>query len=706
MRLTTLLVIAAVISGLASFTKAANQVDRLLASENKGKKIQVAPVINDWAFMRRAYVDLIGRIPRDSEIRQYMKWPASDRRTKLVDTLVQHDRFAERWTVFFADMLRIRSNRTGGNSLLAFVNKSIKEGMSYDELAGRLISANGKAGSTPEVGWILGDDADPMALAGATAQIFLGKRMSCAQCHDHPFDKWTQEEFYNLAAFFGKTRRVESSFGRRMVYTTESKESSVLWPPELDAENRKPRKPAFPYEVKEDVNDHHVKQLALLRDKEARKKTITETDPDKLVEDVLGDIDSRANKGTLGVDTSDSVLNIATAAKEESRKLKFEQELYMASELRGNLAKWITSPHNKQFARAFVNRVWGELMGSGFVNPLDDFTETNIPSHPKTLDYISAEFVASGFDLRSLLKTIIASDAYQRSHLAGADKNVRIESESAFVASRSRRMISEVMYDSIVIAGHLEQAKHLKGENVRTVYDRVRVRLEGSGEDVPVEPTPIPTPAAQPNMTMAKKADLGVPTGYDLEKTIELDFNKALMADEEAPKVEMLMVKSKEQIEAERMAATPVRRTYKYTYKTVPRTFDDNPSYNSSMRMATPAPRPHFLRVFGQPSREGLGEFRNQQSSMRQALMMINGKMIHEASRVGKLEPMYRLITGRTKNIDKAITLAYREILSREPNAEETRDAKELLAAADSELDGMADLRWVLLNCHEFKFLP
>jgi hypothetical protein len=124
------------------------------------------------------------------------------------------------------------------------------------------------------------------------------------------------------------------------------------------------------------------------------------------------------------------------------------------------------------------------------------------------------------------------------------------------------------------------------------------------------------------------------------------------------------------------------------------------------MRMATPAPRPHFLRVFGQPSREGLGEFRNQQSSMRQALMMINGKMIHEASRVGKLEPMYRLITGRTKNIDKAITLAYREILSREPNAEETRDAKELLAAADSELDGMADLRWVLLNCHEFKFLP
>ena len=118
--------------------------------------------------------------------------------------------------------------------------------MPYDELARRFISANGKAGAVPEVAYVLGDDADPMALAGVTSQVFMGIRISCAQCHDHPFDKWTREDFYGFAAFFGKTRRYENQF-TNTVYTQEMKTSSVLWPPEGDAEEsaRKPVLPKF-----------------------------------------------------------------------------------------------------------------------------------------------------------------------------------------------------------------------------------------------------------------------------------------------------------------------------------------------------------------------------------------------------------------------------------------------------------------------------
>jgi hypothetical protein len=122
--------------------------------------------------------------------------------------------------------------------------------------------------------------------------------------------------------------------------------------------------------------------------------------------------------------------------------------------------------------------------------------------------------------------------------------------------------------------------------------------------------------------------------------------------------------------------------------------------------MQSPAPEGHFLRIFGQPNRTELGDLRDDSASMRQALMMLNGKITHEASRVGDLEPMYKLLTGAAPNLDEAVKLAYMEILTRRPKAGELAEAKQMLAEAASPLDGMADLRWVLLNCHEFRFLP
>ena len=86
--------------------------------------------------------------------------------------------------------------------------------------------------------------------------------------------------------------------------------------------------------------------------------------------------------------------------------------------------------------------------------------------------------------------------------------------------------------------------------------------------------------------------------------------------------------------------------------------------------------------------------------------MMLNGRITHEAARVGDLEPLYKLITGKDQNQDEAVKLAYLEILTRRPTADEIGEAKEIIAAAASPIEGMADLRWVLLNCNEFRFLP
>ena len=122
--------------------------------------------------------------------------------------------------------------------------------------------------------------------------------------------------------------------------------------------------------------------------------------------------------------------------------------------------------------------------------------------------------------------------------------------------------------------------------------------------------------------------------------------------------------------------------------------------------MASPSAPEHFIRVFGQTDRNELGTPRDHAPSMRQALMMLNGRMTHEASRVGPFEPMQQLLAGEKTDVGAAIQLAYLEILTRRPDSEEIELARSIVQDGDSLLDGMADLRWVLLNSNEFRYLP
>ena len=202
-------------------------------------------------------------------------------------------------------------------------------------------------------------------------------------------------------------------------------------------------------------------------------------------------------------------------------------------------------------------------------------------------------------------------------------------------------------------------------------------------------------------MMMAEKKPMRE-DGYDLESSLTIDFNSVLSSSEQAELASMRM-KSDEQIEAEKMAAMQKeqeRKVMKYKTETITETIDDNPRFDSAMRMATPAPPAHFLRVFGQPARTGLGEFRDDASSLRQQLLMLNGRLTNEAARVGTLEPLHRILE---KDQDAAIDYAYQEILTRLPTAEEKSDARVIV---NKTAEGMADLRWALLNSNEFRFLP
>lgn len=691
---------------------AGNDVDKILNQENAEHKVTIKamPQVDDLVYLRRVSIDLIGRIPTEGEIKEYFAWPATQRRENLVDKLLADPRFSDRWTVFFGDMLRLRSGAQGGDALTAYVHQAVVDEMPYDQLARRLIVTNGRAGKTPEAGFVLADEADPLAMASITAQVFLGVRIGCAQCHDHPFDVWKREDFYGMAAFYGKTRRYENGL-TKVNYTTEMDQSSVLWPPDENAKNRQPMAPRFPFEISTlDEKAAHVARFRKMReDLKAKELAAVKTTP--TVDDLLDETSGKVASATIGG------ANLDSEAKADIRKIDVLKGIYRPSELREQLADYITDPRNRYFSRSLVNRVWAELVGRGFVEPVDDFRDDNEPSHLKTLDYIADEFVASGYHFKTLVRMIVTSDVYARAHAPmDSDELARQELEGAFLATPMRVMLSEALFDSLVTAGHLFEYKHKPGQNPQVVYETVRVKKEAKpGEKKPmVKPLDLVggKPAAKEAMAMNAPSMMAASAkggSYSLEDAIEVDFKQVLVesAMEDEVAIDKMQAMSAEELEAQRlMQANAMAKSDDYITQTIKKTFDANPKFNTSLRMPAPAPEGHFLRVFGQTARVDLGEARSQSPSMRQALMMLNGKLTHEASRVGELEAMYGLLDGKNADLDKAIKLAYLEIMTRQPSAAEVAEAKQILAAAKTPVDGMADLRWVLLNCNEFRFIP
>lgn len=686
------------------------ELDEILARENQERAENLVPAdpIDDLAFLRRASLDLIGRVPTRDEITEFLAWPEEVRRAQLADKLMDDPRFIDTWTVFHADLLRLKGYAEGGAAALAYVHKSLELGMPYDELAARLIQAGGKANAVPEVGFILGDGADPMALAATTAQVFMGLRVSCAQCHDHPFDKWKQKDFYGLAAFFGKTQRVQSQ-RTRTVYTQELAQSTVFWPPEgaKSEETRKPMLPTFLFRLDEtDGPRQHLARLDALRKAQAAEVAANSAGADGSAEidDLLNSAAEKAAQRTS--QNVEEATGIVAEAKSDARGLNIRAGYGQESELRTELASLITSPHNSYFSRNLVNRVWAELIGRGIVEPVDDFSDANAPSHPSTLAYLGDEFVAHGFDLKWVVREIILSDVYARGHDFSEQQ---LKAEAAFLATPMRRIRAEALYDSIIAAGHLFDVKHPAGQNMKIVWQESKVERKKDSGSMAKLMAGAGQMAANDmkGPTAASDGEESQP-GYSLEDAISVDFDALLAASQRSEEVDVeeMAVMSNEEIEAMRMASQMrYRREVDYIDRFARAEIDDNPRFGSALHMVSPADPEHFVRVFGQTDRSVLGEHRDASPTMRQALMMLNGRLTHEASRVGEMEPIGELLSASKPDVPAAIRLAYLEILTREPQADELSEAKQIVDAGKSPPEGMADLRWILLNCNEFRFL-
>jgi hypothetical protein len=362
-----------------------NYIDELVDAKLKKVKVQASELASDSEFVRRVYIDLTGLPPSSEEVRAFLAEEGDMRakRDALVDKLVGSDAFVEHWTNKWADLLQVNRKFLGENGAKAFRNwirEAVASNKPYDKFAYEILTASGSNVENPPASYykIL---RTPDEVMENTTQLFLAVRFNCNKCHDHPFERWTQDQYYSLASYFAQVSRTED-----------------------------------PKYKGQKIGGTNVEQ------------------PKPLVEDIA---DAKAGE----------VTHIRTG---ETAKPKFpftiKAELPAADGRRVQAAKWVTSPQNPYFAKSYVNRLWGYLLGVGLIEPLDDIRAGNPPTNPELLDRLTDEFIKSGFDTRAMIRTICKSRTYQ---LALATNKWNKDDEINYSHALARRLPAEVLFDSI-----------------------------------------------------------------------------------------------------------------------------------------------------------------------------------------------------------------------------------------------------------------
>ncbi len=354
----------------------ARQIDTRINQQMAAEKVKASPIAGDAEFLRRAYLDITGIIPPADKAAAFLASRNPNKRAKLIDELLASPQYGRHMADIWQALLfphNSDNRRLREDPLVDWLKKGFNDNKPWDQFVTELLTATGPVDKNGAVTFFLANPA-PDKLTDLTSKLFLGVQLQCAQCHNHPFTKWKQTDYWGMAAFFTKVR----ANGRP---NAAAKNGTVL---------------------------------AISENERARGKRAKLPESAKIV----------PAKFFLG-----------------------EEPTLSASEpYRPVLARWLTSADNPYFARAMVNRMWGHFFGRGFVNPVDNMSEDNPPSHPELLKELADQFAANGFDLKYLIRAICTSQTYQRSSkpAAGNDKDTTLFSHMAV-----KSLSPEQLYDSL-----------------------------------------------------------------------------------------------------------------------------------------------------------------------------------------------------------------------------------------------------------------
>lgn len=210
----------------------ANYIDQHVFAKVRTLRMAPSSLASDSVFLRRAYLDVLGILPTPEETRRFLTDTRADKRSRLIDALLERPEFADFWSLKWADLLHCEEKALDSKGVRLFhdwIRRSIADGKPLNEFARELVSGRGSTYSRPAANWYR-SLRDPQARAEAAAQVFLGVRMQCARCHNHPFDQWTQTDYHSLAAFFSRVQyRIVENARRDNLDKHEFVGEQIVW---------------------------------------------------------------------------------------------------------------------------------------------------------------------------------------------------------------------------------------------------------------------------------------------------------------------------------------------------------------------------------------------------------------------------------------------------------------------------------------------
>lgn len=429
---------------------ASTKIDRLVIDKLRTLGVVPSEVADDATFLRRVSLDLTGTLPLPGEVTAFLADTAPDKRTRKIEELLESPAYAAWWATQLSDWTGNNpefANLEIGRDQVAtdwyeWIRKRIADNTPYDELVANIVvSASREQGESYEeycksMRDIYHEDGDASFADRATmphywarnnfrtpedraigfAYSFMGVRIQCAQCHKHPFDQWTQDDFKMFESFFtrvnyGPPRQEREEFEARLAELGNGKMGNQL----LNELGRLMRSG--------DVVP--LREVAVIPPRQAARRN--------------GRQQQRPNQGR----------NQGRFAP-EGRVLGGETiDLTSVDDPRVPLVAWLRSPENPYFAKAFVNRVWATYFHVGIVNPPDDLSRANAPSNAPLLDYLAEGFIKNNFDMKWLHREIVSSDTYQRSWHPNETNKSDLKNFSHAIP---RRMHAEAAYDAVQLA--------------------------------------------------------------------------------------------------------------------------------------------------------------------------------------------------------------------------------------------------------------
>ena len=398
---------------------ASSRIDAIIRLDLKKHELQPNPPVSDVQFVRRVYLDVIGRIPTDKELGSFYADTRKDRRARLIDELLESPGHESHMFNWLGDMLRVKDDyyRIGKTwTFHTWLKSQLRKNRPWDELVHDMLTAEGRLGANGATAYLLRDASMPLDSLSNTLTTFLGANVACAQCHDHPFAKWTQRDFYEMASFFGSTafERVDT---RKPAITLRDERFSkanlvTLLQPNMErVVFDSQRSTVFPEDYAYDDAQPGEKVVPKFITWEgARRANVTTTDP---------------------------------------------------RHLRNLFARWMTSPKNPRFAEAIANRMWKKFFGAAVKEPVTDLDVLEEATNPELLKFLAQLMRDVDFDLREFQRVVLNTKTYQQQVSVTPPEG----EDFRFPGPLLRRMTAEQTWDSVVLLLRGPEIDRLKTDN-------------------------------------------------------------------------------------------------------------------------------------------------------------------------------------------------------------------------------------------------